>query len=327
MNQLAIVLPAWKTDFLQCALESVRAQTDQRFTLYIADDGGPDRIARICDDFDDLGLIYHRFDENLGNTSLTRHWDRSVALSTEPWIWLFGDDDEMHPECVAKFYEILGNLKPEVSVIRFNTDVIDEASEIRKCNPSHPQSESASEFLFDRLLGHRKSYVTEYIFRRSTYSLRGGFPDYPAAWCADDAAWFSFAGNGPILTIPGPRVRWRSSRINITGANRSCQTEKLEAGRRFLNFIEKEVEPGDSGHSADEWSEARSIWFENQMRYLSPLTPSLIRAVIQANSQWNRPRIERAILAIIWTIKGHFREARRWLTKAKTKRSIKTPTC
>ncbi len=326
MNQLAIVLPAWKPDFLQCALESIRAQTDQRFTLYIADDGGPDKIARICDNFDNTGLIYHRFDENIGNTSLTRHWDRSIALSIEPWIWLFGDDDEMHPECVAKFYETLGNLKPEVSVIRFNTDVIDEASEIRKRNPSHPQSESASEFLFDRLLGHRASYVTEYIFRRSTYSLKGGFPDYPVAWCADDAAWFSFAGDGPILTIAGPRVRWRSSRINITGANRSYQTQKLEAGRKFLNFIENEVEPGAVNHSADEWNEARSIWFEKQVRYLSPLKLSLIQAVIEVDSPWNRPRIERAILAIMWTVKGHFREVLSRLTKDKKQLSLKAPT-
>tara|TARA_B100000405_G_scaffold99603_1_gene69334 strand:+ start:485 stop:1183 length:699 start_codon:yes stop_codon:yes gene_type:complete len=231
----------------------------------------------------------------------------------------------MHPECVAKFYKTLGNLKPEVSVIRFNTDVIDEAGEIRKRNPSHPQSESASEFLFDRLLGHRKSYVTEYIFRRSTYLSRGGFPDYPAAWCADDAAWFSFAGDGPILTIAGPRVRWRSSRVNITGANRSCQTEKLEAGRQFLNFIENEVEPGAAGHSADEWSEARSIWFENQVRYLSPMKLSHIRAVIEVNSPWNRPRIEKAILALIWTVKGHSKEALRRLTKYKTQPPIKAP--
>ena len=315
MNQLAIVIPAWKPDFLQCALESVQAQTDQRFTLYVADDGGPDRIAHICNAFKGPRLVYHRFNENLGSTSLTRHWDRSIALSSEPWIWLFGDDDEMEPECVAQFYETLRDLKPGVSVVRFDTDMINEVGEVQERNPRHPPTESASEFLFDRLLGHRRSYVVEYIFRRPAFSSNGGFPDYPAAWCADDTAWFTFAGDGPILTIPGPRVRWRNSDVNITGANQSFQSEKVDAGVHFLDFIERVVEPISSGHSRDEWSEARSTWYENQVRYLSPLTLPLMRSIIQANSPWDRSQIERVILIFSWTIKAHFRHWLRWLTK------------
>ena len=93
----------------------------------------------------------------------------------------------------------------------------------------------------------------------------------------------------------------------------------MEAGRKFLDFVENEVEPGAAKQSSDEWNEARSIWFENQVRYLSPLKLSLIRAVIEVDSPWNRPRIERAILAIIWTVKGHFREVLRGRIKDKKK--------
>ena len=309
MHQLAIVIPAWKPDFLRSALASIEAQTDTRFTVYIADDGGPPAIAEVCRQFDGLDLVYHRFADNLGGTSLTDHWNRAVARTSEPWVWLFGDDDEMHPECVAYFYQHLESLPDEVSVVRFDTDVIDEAGDIHAHNPAHPATESGEEFVFDRLLGHRNSYVVEYIFRRSAFDRAGGFPDYPAAWCADDAAWFTFAGGAPIITMPGPRVRWRASRVNITGAHRSHQVEKLQAGRRFLDFVAAEVAPTDQTHTDQAWRAARSQWFEDQVRYLSPLPLPLIRDVTGPGSPWGRPRLERKVLAHVWTLRARFKAA------------------
>jgi hypothetical protein len=215
----------------------------------------------------------------------------------------------MHPECVAYFYQHLESLPDEVSVVRFDTDVIDEAGDIYAHNPAHPATESGEEFVFDRLLGHRNSYVVEYIFRRSAFDRAGGFPDYPAAWCADDAAWFTFAGGAPIITMPGPRVRWRASRVNITGAHRSHQVEKLQAGRRFLDFVAAEVAPTDQTHTDQAWSAARSQWFEDQVRYLSPLPLPLIRDVTGPGSPWGRPRLERKVLAHVWTLRARFKAA------------------
>ncbi len=314
MHQLAIVIPAWKPDFFRSALQSLRTQTDRRFTVYVADDGGPPAIREICASVDDLDLVYHRFDENLGGTSLTGHWNRAVERTREPWVWLFGDDDEMHPECVERFYDALEGMDPDVSVVRFDTEVIDESGAVQAHNPSHPRRETGADFLFDRLLGVRNSYVVEYIFRRSAFDRAGGFPDYPAAWCADDAAWYTFADGQPIVTIPGVRVRWRASRVNITGANQSHQSAKLRAGRRYLDFVSTEVEAADPARSAEEWSRARNRWFEDQVRYLSPLPVRLIRDVTGPGSPWTRPRLERTVLTHAWTLSAKFRAALRALT-------------
>ena len=313
MHQLAIVVPAWKSDFFRSALESIQAQTDRRFTVYVADDGAPAEVGDICRTFDDLELVYHRFEENLGGTSLVGHWNRAIERTSEPWVWLFGDDDEMHPECVARFYDALGDLDPGVSVLRFDTDVIDEAGRVRDRNTRHPGEEVGAEFIYDRLLGRRNSYVIEYIFRRSAFDHAGGFPDYPAAWCADDTAWFTFAAGHPIVTLPGPRVRWRASRVNITGANQSHQNEKIQAGRRFLDFVKTTVEPGDAERTPEDWATARSRWFEDQVRYLSPLPGALLRDVIGPDSPWARSRIERMVLAHMWTLRARVRGAIRRL--------------
>lgn len=314
MHQLAIVIPAWKPDFFRSALQSIRAQTDRRFTVYVADDGGPTAIGEICDTVEDLDVVYHRFEDNLGGTSLTGHWNRAIERTREPWVWLFGDDDEMHPECVAHFYAALEKLDPAISVIRFDTDVIDEHGAVQSPNASHPRLETGADFVFNRLLGRRNSYVVEYIFRRAAFDRAGGFPDYPSAWCADDAAWYTFSGGEPIVTIEGPRVRWRASRVNITGANRSHQSAKVQAGRRYLDFVAAEVEARDTAHTAEEWSSARSQWFEDQVRYLSPLPMALIRDVTGPDSPWARPGLERTVLAYVWTLTAWWRVALRALT-------------
>ncbi|SVA69461.1 uncharacterized protein METZ01_LOCUS122315, partial [marine metagenome] len=93
MPQLAIVIPAFKPDFFRATLESIVVQTDMRFQLYVGDDCGPPEIFEICSSFPDLDLKYYRFPANLGSQSLTEHWNRCVALSSEPWVWLFADDD------------------------------------------------------------------------------------------------------------------------------------------------------------------------------------------------------------------------------------------
>ena len=41
MNQLAIIIPYYKIDFFEETLQSVAAQTNKNFTLYIGNDASP----------------------------------------------------------------------------------------------------------------------------------------------------------------------------------------------------------------------------------------------------------------------------------------------
>ena len=100
---LAIILPAYKGRFLSETLDSVAAQTCRDFVLYIGDDASPDALQEIVRPYESrLPLVYHRFDRNLGRTDLAGHWERCIALSDEPLVWLFSDDDLMPPDGVAR---------------------------------------------------------------------------------------------------------------------------------------------------------------------------------------------------------------------------------
>ena len=122
---LAIILPAYKGRFLSETLDSVAAQTCRDFVLYIGDDASPDALQEIVRPYESrLPLVYHRFDRNLGRTDLAGHWERCIALSDEPLVWLFSDDDLMPPDGVARVLEAARTRGMKRGLFRFPLEVI-----------------------------------------------------------------------------------------------------------------------------------------------------------------------------------------------------------
>lgn len=319
MHPLVIVIPAFKPTFFRQTLESLAAQTDQRFRVYVGNDGGPHDFERICADFPALDLEYRRYDENLGGRSLAGHWNRCIEATEGPWVWLFSDDDIMGPECVAAIHERLAEFDdvpssssiPPGDLLRFNTRIIGSAGEVHRDSRPHPAHETGTDFIFDRLRGERDSFVVEYVFRREALERAGGFPDYPVAWCADDVAWFRFSRRGGITTLDRGLVSWRASGVNITDANRSYQSEKLEASGRFLRFVQSDVRSGpDDTRAPREWEQAQEHWFSGQIRYLMPLSPGLCRHAIEVGpASWREARLRARCRLTAWNLV----ESLRWL--------------
>ncbi len=315
---LAIVIPAYKPHFLGFALESVASQTDLRFRLYVGDDAGPEEIAGMCASYAESGrsITYHRFEQNLGRRSLTAHWNRCIALTREPWVWLFSDDDVMLPGCVGAFHSELDDAAG-FDVLRFNTEVIDPYGCRISVNPRHPEVESGSDFIYDRLLGRRQSYVVEYVFRREAFDAAGGFPHYPVGWGADYAAWFLLSRRGGIRTLRGGGVKYRESCHSISGDSRRHQREKFDATVQFLRFVEREVAPADVRVRApEEWRRATENWFLGQAHYLMPVGPSMWRAMLRASGDWwRRNGPIRLLLLSLWNGQAWIRLVRTTLAR------------
>jgi glycosyltransferase involved in cell wall biosynthesis len=277
-NQLAIVMPAYKARFLRQALESIARQTDKRFTAYVGDDASPDNIREICDDFTDrFDLVYTRFDENLGQKSLVAHWNRCIEVSSEPWIWLFCDDDVMEPRCVEMFYRTIEREKDNFRVLRFNTLTIDDDGNVTRTNPTHPLTESGIQFIYHRLQGERSSFVTEYIFSREAYIENKGMIDFPIAWASDDASWLVFSGDQGILTIQGALVLWRHGAYNISPPGPKYQTMRIEAAFRFVTWLDNYIkmnEKDDQQVTGNTIKQLSKNWFLNQIQCVTPITLS-----------------------------------------------------
>jgi glycosyltransferase involved in cell wall biosynthesis len=231
-NLLAIVIPAYKATHLGRALECIAAQTDKRYIVYVGDDASPENVSGCvlnCS-IPKERLVYKRFEENLGRSSLIKQWDRCVKLSSEPWVWLFSDDDEMDPDCVAAFHAALERTSGAYDLYRFNVRVIDDEDRFLDLCPPHPEIESVLDYTYFFVYGVRRITQQESIFRRNRYEEIGGVPDFPMAWYSDSAFAIRCAEKTGLFTISGPKVGFRLGGGNISSrADNSTVVRKWQA--------------------------------------------------------------------------------------------------
>ncbi len=215
---LSIIIPFYKLAYFEDTLNSLANQTNKEFKVYIGDDASPDDCSSLLKKFEGkFDFEYHRFETNLGSVSLTKQWDRCIALSNgEEWMMILGDDDFLSINVVASFYNYLKIFSGKSNVVRFatqkvydkkvNTDVID----------THPVWEDATDAFYRKFSKITRSSLSEYIFTRKSY-LKYGFYDYPLAWNSDDRAWLDFSDDKPIFSINESAVFFRLSALNISG--------------------------------------------------------------------------------------------------------------
>lgn len=217
-NNLAIVIPAYKSTFLAAALDSIAAQTCQDFTLYIGDDCSPHNLVEIVDRYrDKINLVYKRFDTNLGGKDLVAQWERCIDMTQgEDWLWLFSDDDVMEKNCVEEFYKTIKE-KTKAGLIHFNVNRLDNATGKISPLPKFPDFCSSKFYLDEKLKGHLISFVVEFVVRRDVFFDNGRFQNFDMAWGSDFISWVKFSdAAGGIVTSDHAKVLWRKSNENIS---------------------------------------------------------------------------------------------------------------
>jgi len=227
---LAIVVPAYRSQFFRLALNSITAQSDRNFKCYIFDDNAPEEIKSISDDFH--GFSYTRFDENMGGYDLIQHWHRCLEYVKEEWVWLFSDDDVMDSNCVEEFYKAL-SLYPKAAAFRFARKLIDaNGQEIQEIRPI--KDETGLEFLKSRFTGSGSCLQDHILNWKKLKEINGGFVNFPLAWCSDDATWCLLGEIHKIIAIPSAHVQIRISGINISSMkNTEALRKKLHAFMLF----------------------------------------------------------------------------------------------
>ncbi len=238
-SNLAIVIPAYKSEFLGRTLESIANQSSKDFNLYIGDDASPDNLATIIDDYKEkLKISYIRFENNLGSKNLVLHWNRCLEmLSGEEWVWFFSDDDIMEKNCVEQFYFEKQSKKNKYNLYKFNTNIIDANDKIIRSNNHNTKIITSRRFLLNRLLYRSKSYAVEYVFNYRFFMRQGGFVNFPKAWCSDDATWLQTSNKSGIRIIQNGVVYWRLSNFNISGNSEPYKRELLYAAELYLDWL------------------------------------------------------------------------------------------
>ena len=238
LNELAIVIPAYKIDFFRATLDSLAAQTCKDFTVYVGDDCSPSDFYSLIEEYKGrIDIRYTKFETNLGGKDLVAQWTRCIELSEgEPWLWLFSDDDVMGERCVEAFYkEIEGGAK--FDIYHFNVDIINEYNTIVQTPPSYLPLLSSMDFFIQKESAKISSFVVEYIFSRDAYNKVGGFQNFDMAWGSDIATWVKLGMNKGIKTIKGGKVMWRFSSQNITPKmDSTIAAKKVAANIEYIDW-------------------------------------------------------------------------------------------
>lgn len=238
--EIAIVIPAYKSEFLSITLDSIANQTCKDFIVYIGDDCSPNNIKQVTEKYSGkIKIVYHRFETNLGKSDLAAHWDRCIELSNEPYIMFFSDDDVMPDDAIERLYAAIRN-NPGHEFFRFQQVWIDHNGKFMHGNPEFTSDiSSAEEVLCDKMSCKTSSTACEYAFSRKLYDICGKFTKLPLAYCTDDATWYSFGKVNGTVNIKGKPMMWR----NGNGANISTSTkfnsEKLKSVRLFVHWLNK----------------------------------------------------------------------------------------
>lgn len=244
MKRLAVVIPAYKTKYLDKALASLADQTDKGFTVYVGDDCSKEDISAVCDRFRArLDIVYHRFPDNLGGTDLVGQWNRCCALiAGEEWLWLFSDDDIAEPQCVETFLHTLQKTASYYDVYRFDTVTIDRDDAILAVSPESPETEDRYSLAYHLLRGQRGNSMPDHIFRTQRVKDNGGFINFPFAQASDFASSIRFAHPRGLYTMHGPKVRWRFSGDNISSNAATIRERAIFGHLAFIRWIDKELD-------------------------------------------------------------------------------------
>ena len=264
---LAIVIPAYKSAYLERTLHSLVEQTNKNFHIFIGNDNSPEEIEGIVRDFEShLPITYFRFAENFGSRSLTRQWSRCIDLAGGfEWIWLFSDDDTMQPDAVDGFYKTMRQY-PNHDIYRFHVSIIDHQDRVIKEFSPLPETTSGVDFLVEKWRGKRSSFAVEYIFRASHFRACGGFVDFDLAWNSDDATWFSLSQPRCIRKISASSIHWRSSDINISRSDsRQMCLRKLEANLQMMKYIHTKL-PSKFTPNGVKSRVAMGTWFISSLK-------------------------------------------------------------
>lgn len=243
---LSIGLPAYKSQYLEVAIQSILDQTYGNFELIIINDCSPDPIEAIVKKFNDPRISYFANEQNVGRENLVLCWNMVLKKARGKYFVLASDDDYYEPEFLEKLIAKADQF-PEINVIHCRLRLINSAGETKDISSICNEYEDVLDFMWNRVIKKRNQMVTEFMFKTSALMDIGGFYPMPAGWSTDDITCYLLAKEKGIVFVNEILCNWRDSGENIsTSHNYYCQ--KMEALRKYKKWIQEFIKSMKSGN-------------------------------------------------------------------------------
>ena len=231
---ISFILPAWKSRFLQEAVESIVGQTSPDWELVVVDDCSPEPLREIVESFADPRIRYVRNETNLGGDNLVRQWNHCLSFATGDYVVLAADDDLYRPAFGEEMIR-LAEKYPQVDLIHSSVEQIGENGEHLWDDSILPEFTSKYEYLNWWLTGRSFTCIGTFAFKRSALLALGGFMDFPCAFGSDIATPISLSING-VANTQEMLFCFRQSAQHLS-ADSSRYREKLAGISQLSEFL------------------------------------------------------------------------------------------
>lgn len=245
----SFVMPAFKSEFLSKAIDSILRQSYSVFELIIINDASPENIQEIVDQFHDDRIIYKENEKNIGGRDLVSNWNHCIQYAKNDYLILATDDDTFEPDFLSEAIRLIEKY-PHTNLIRSGVKKIDEKDQILDIEFPLKEFMTSWEFALCWAKGQTISCVSNYIFKKEALLSKGGFIFFPHAHFSDDATALAMSEQG-VANIPANCMNFRMSSINLSNqGNYQLALQQIQATDEYmgwyLSYIKKlDVIPGD----------------------------------------------------------------------------------
>ena len=239
--RFSFVLPAYKSEYLQVAIDSILQQTYIDFELIIVDDASPYHLESIVNQYNDNRIVFHRNENNIGGKNLVSNWNKCIKYAKGEYVILASDDDIYSPFFLQQVDERIKDY-PDVDIIRSRVNRIDSDGIITDIEQIYKPFMPFSEFVFYWSKGIINC-IANYAFKRTALLDAGGFVDMPCAWYSDDITIVNMSVNG-IATTDDALFYFRTSDKSISWTfNKETIRKKWKANGMFYQWFNDTIIP------------------------------------------------------------------------------------
>lgn len=201
MTRFTFLLPAYKSEFFEQALDSIKKQTYADFKVFVSDDCSPEDLFSIYDKVckDDNRFTYFRNERNIGGISLVKHWNMLIQRCDTEFFIMASDDDVYAPTFLEEIVNLINNY-PYVNLYRGRAQRINANNIVVAQDGLTEEYQNHVDSLFDFFNLRKIHCLANFVFRTKAFIDEGLFDDFPLAWGSDDTAYMKASRSGLCQT-------------------------------------------------------------------------------------------------------------------------------
>ena len=218
--KFSVTIPAYKSQFLKEAIESVVAQTYQDWELIIVDDCSPENLHSIAEPFlQDKRIHYYRNEKNCGAINVVYNWNICLNHCIGDYVICMGDDDRLLPRCLEEYRNLIDR-HPDLNVYHTRTEIINEKRIVIDTQEERPEWESVLSLIWNRWNHRNKQYIGDFCYATNYLKQAGGYHKLPLAWGTDDITAVKAAKEKGIANAQSFGFQYRENAQTITSSSK-----------------------------------------------------------------------------------------------------------